>query len=298
MHSAGGAPNLRLRLVELDMDANDGWMEAMEGVDVVMHTASPVPDGKGEIGEDFITTAIGGTLRACKAAYASGIRRIIVTSSIAAIMGAPGHDNGEDFDESDWSDPNRPNANNYSKSKTLSERALWEWVETEAPEAKVTTITPAFVMGPPLSKGKVPSSLNIVARLLDGVDPGLPNVNLPIVDVRDAARMHVLAMDLPVTEGKRYICSESQMNWIEIAELLRETCPDRQVPARKVPKLMLKLAGVFRPEARAMAAGWGKRYPMSNRRARADMGMEFISAPESIRETALDLVAKGMLEKP
>ena len=287
----------RLRLVELDMDENEGWMEAMEGVDVVMHTASPVPDGKSEIAESFITTAIGGTLRACKAAYASGIRRIIVTSSIAAIMGAPGHDNGEDFDESDWSDPERPNINNYSKSKVLSERALWDWARDEAPEAKVTTINPAFVMGPPLSTGKVPSSLNIVGRLLEGVDPGLPDVNLPLVDVRDVARMHVLAMDLPVTEGKRYISSESQLNWIEIAELLHETCPDHPVPTRKVPKFVLKLAGVFRPEARAMAAGWGKSYPMSNARAREDMGMHFIAATDSIRETAQYLVANDMLDK-
>ncbi|MBB93083.1 MAG: dihydrokaempferol 4-reductase [Rhodobacteraceae bacterium] len=287
----------RLRLVELNLNEDPGWDAAMEGIDVLMHTASPVPDGRVKMDETFITTAIGGTLRACKAAYAAGVRRIIVTSSVAAIMGAHGHENGEEFDESDWSDPDRPNLNPYTKSKTLAERALWEWNETEAPEALVTTVNPSFVMGPPLGTKSVPSSLNIIARLMQGTDPALPDLSLPFVDVRDVAKMHVRAMELPETAGKRYVSSENLMSFMELSAMLRQDFPDRKIPAKLAPKFMMKLIGIFKIEVRGIVANWGRRDQISNRRAREEMGIDFADAAEAIRASARFMVDHDMLEK-
>ncbi|MAC80356.1 MAG: dihydrokaempferol 4-reductase [Rhodobacteraceae bacterium] len=286
----------RLRLVELDLNADAGWDDAMAGVDVLMHTASPVPDGKRIVDEAFVTTAIGGTMRAVHAAYAAGVRRFVVTSSVAAIAGAEGHEIGEEFDESDWSDPDRPNLNAYTKSKTLAERALWDWNKTEAPDAEVTAINPSFVMGPPIGTGSVPSSLNIVARLLAGTDPALPDLSLPFVDVRDVARMHVLAMDLPQTVGKRYISSELLMSFMELSEMLRELYPDRSIPHRMAPKFVMRLVGIFKPEVRGIVANWGRRDPVSNLAARRDMGIEFSDTMQAIRQTAAFLVANDLVD--
>ncbi|WP_428926666.1 NAD-dependent epimerase/dehydratase family protein [Marinibacterium sp. SX1] len=287
----------RLRLVQLDLNADAGWDAAMQGIDVLMHTASPVPNGKITVDDSFVTTAIGGTLRACKAAYAAGVRRMVVTSSMAAIMGADGHENGEEFDESDWTVPDRPHLNPYTKSKTLAERALWDWNQTEAPEARITAINPSFVMGPPLGTTQVPSSLNILARLLSGTDPALPDLSLPFVDVQDVARMHVLAIDMPQTEGKRYLSSENLMSFLELAALLRQDYPDRRIPNRLAPKFVMKLIGLFKVEVRGIVANWGRRDAVSNTRARQDMGIEFSDATEAIRASARFLVDNDMLDR-
>lgn len=287
----------RLRLVELTLDADAGWAGAMTGVDVLIHTASPVPDGSTAPTDDYVPTAINGTLRAVKAAYAAGIRRMVVTSSVAAIMGAHGHENGEEFDETDWSDPDRPNLNAYTKSKTLAERALWEWNEAEAPDAQVTAVNPSFVMGPPLGKTSVPSSLNIVARLMNGELPMVPDISLPFVDVRDVARMHVLAMDLPQTAGKRYISSEALFSFLELANMLRQDYPDRKIPHRIAPKLLLRVLSVVKPELRGLVANLGRHDQLSNRRARDDMGIDFADAGLAVRETARFLVANNLLDK-
>ncbi len=286
----------RFRTVALNLNEDSGWDAAMAGVDVLMHTASPVPDGTAPPSEDYIPTAINGTLRAVKAAYAAGVQRMVVTSSVAAIMGAHGHENGEEFDETDWSDPDRPNLNAYTKSKTLAERALWDWNETEAPDALVTAVNPSFVMGPPIGSKSVPSSLNIVARLLRGQDPMLPDLSLPYVDVRDVAKMHVLAMDLPETAGKRYVSSEALLSFQQLAELLRETCPDCKVPSRMAPNLLLKVLSVFKPEMRGLVANLGRHDPISNRRARDDMGIDFADAAAAIRASAVYLVENGLLQ--
>lgn len=286
----------RLRLVELNLNEDAGWDAAMAGVDVLMHTASPVPDGSAAPTADYIPTAVDGTLRAVKAAYAAGVRRIIVTSSVAAIMGAPGHEDGQEFDESDWSDVDRPNLNAYTVSKTRAERALWDWNETEAPDALVTAINPAFVMGPPIGTRSVPSSLNIVARMLTGKIPMLPDIGFPYVDVRDVALMHVRAMDLPETAGKRYAASEQVLSFQALADMLRQDFPDRDLPTRMAPKLLLKVVSWFKPEMRAIAANLGRHDQISNKRARADMQLDFADASVAIRDSAAFLVEHRMLD--
>ncbi|MEM8731429.1 MAG: NAD-dependent epimerase/dehydratase family protein, partial [Pseudomonadota bacterium] len=284
----------RLTVVYLDLNADTGWPEAMEGVDVVMHVASPVPDGYKPITDDYITTAIDGTHRACRFAYAAGIRRIIVTSSIAAIMGAPDREEGTLFTEAHWCDDTRPELNAYSRSKVLSERAFWAWKDAEGPEAQATSINPAFVVGPSIGTAKIPSSLNIVGRLMTGHDKGLADLTLPYVDVRDVARMHVLAMDMPQTVGRRYISSDAALSFQEVAEVLRALYPEHPIPSRVLPRFLVRLAGLVKPEAKALATAWGNSYPMSQERAKAEMGMSFMPAVASLQESAHFLVSNDM----
>ena len=138
----------RYRTVALDLNSDDGWSEAMQGVDVLMHTASPFPISPPKNPDDLIRPAVDGMLRALRSAHAAGVRNVVATSSSAAIMGAA--ETKETFDETDWSDPGKPGISAYSLSKTLAEQAAWNFVRTEAPEMRLSIINPCLVLGPPL----------------------------------------------------------------------------------------------------------------------------------------------------
>ena len=183
----------RLRFVTLDLNDDGGWAEAMSGVDVLMHTASPLPMKQPRDENELVRPAVEGTLRALRAAHAAGIRRVVLTSSTAAVTHRPPGLEKDKFDESDWSDPSWTGMSPYTKSKTLAERAAWDFVENEAPDMQLTAINPCLVLGRPLDD-HYGTSLRVVERLLRGKDPLLPKVGMGIVDVTDVARMHVRAL--------------------------------------------------------------------------------------------------------
>ena len=186
----------RLTFVELDLQRDPGWDRAMEEVDTLMHMASPFPLAQPDDEKDLIRPAVDGTLRALKAAHRSGIGRAIVTSSIAAVVHNNLEPGREAHDERDWTNPADPHITAYVKSKTLAERAAWDYVEKEAPEIGLSTINPVFVLGPPLDDA-IGTSLKVVQRLLRAKDPMLPNFGFATVDVRDIATMHVRALQRP-----------------------------------------------------------------------------------------------------
>ena len=192
------------RLTCVDLERDEGWDEAMEGVDVLMHTASPLPFEQPDNEEEIIRPAVDGTLRALKAAHRTGVKRVIMTSSSAAIANGELEPGREAHDERDWTDLSDPRATPYVKSKTLAERAAWDYVEKNAPEIGLTTINPVFVLGPPLD-GTLGTSMKVVQRLLRAKDPMLPNFGFATVDVRDIAAMHVKALARPETVGRRLI---------------------------------------------------------------------------------------------
>ena len=198
----------RLRFVTLDLGKDDGWLDAMSGVDVLMHTASPLPMAQPRDENELVRPAVDGTLRALRAAHAAGIRRVVLTSSSAAVTNVAGNVDTKKFDESDWSDPSGPGITPYTKSKTLAERAAWDFVESQAPGMELTTINPCLVLGTPLDD-HYGTSLRIVERLLRGRDPMLPKVGIGVVDVVDVARMHVRAITAPGTAGQRIIAPPS-----------------------------------------------------------------------------------------
>ena len=163
----------KLRFVALDLAKDDGWAAALQGADVLMHTASPFPMSQPKDEDDIVRPAVDGALRALKAAQAAGIKRVVMTSSTVSIMSkdlAPGQ---TEFTEADWSDTNHPTINPYGKSKTLAERAAWDFITNHAPDMELTVINPGFVLGTPLDK-HFGTSIKVIKRLLDATDPMLP----------------------------------------------------------------------------------------------------------------------------
>jgi dihydroflavonol-4-reductase len=165
----------RLTFVALDLSSDTGWDAALDGVDALMHTASPFPLEQPKNEDDTIRPAVDGTLRALNAAKTAGINRVVMTSSTVSIMMVKPGDPKTQFDETDWSVLEGPTATPYAKSKTLAERAAWDFVANEAPEMQLTAINPSFVMGAPLDEN-FGTSIQVVERLMKGKDPKLPAV--------------------------------------------------------------------------------------------------------------------------
>jgi len=186
-HLRAGAGALSFAQADLESDA--GWAEAIAGVAAVVHTASPFPIRQPKDEQELIRPAVEGTLRVLRAAHAAGVGRVVLTSSTVAVLndGKP----GDLQDESDWCDVGLPGTTAYAKSKTLAERAAWEFVKGRV--MTLTVINPGLVLGPPLDI-HYGSSLRVVERLLKGRDPMVPDFGLPLVDVRDVAEMHLRAV--------------------------------------------------------------------------------------------------------
>jgi len=282
----------RLSFVTLDLLADAGWAEAASGAGAVIHTASPFPVSQPRDADALIRPAVDGTLRALRAARAAGVGRVVLTSSVAAVVHAPLRAGRDSHDEEDWSRTDLATATPYVQSKTLAERAAWDFAAREAPGMALTAINPAFVLGPPLG-GVWGSSVGVIGRMLAGRDPAVPRLGLSVVDVRDVAEMHVRALERPSTAGRRYTASAGQMWFREMALALKAAFPDRRIATREAPYWLMWLLGRFDGEARAILPSLGRMERVSNARAVAELGMDFIPPREALLAAARVLAGDG-----
>jgi dihydroflavonol-4-reductase len=277
-----------LSFVQADLESDSGWTEAMAGVSAVLHTASPFPIAPPKDPQDLIRPAVDGTRRVLEAAAVAGIKRVVLTSSVAAVVDLS---KGEHLhDEMDWCDPSKDSATPYEKSKTLAERAAWEIAKARG--LALTTINPGFVLGPPLDE-HYGSSLGLVERFLKGKDPMVPPMGLAIVDVRDVAEMHLRALQHPETAGKRYIASAGAMAFVDMARTLKSAWPTRRIPTREAPKAVIRVLALFDASIRTILPRLGHMDRLSNARAVREMGMEFIAPKAALMAAAEWLVKHG-----
>ncbi|MEP1208497.1 MAG: aldehyde reductase [Rhizobiaceae bacterium] len=278
-----------LTFVELDLTADNGWSEAMEGIDVLLHTASPFPMKAPKNENDLIRPAVDGTLRALRAAAQSGVNRVVLTSSTASVLYRPLPENARPFDESHWSDPAYASCSAYAKSKTLAERVAWDFVSSQAPEIQMTAINPGFVIGAPLDQ-KFGTSMQTIIRLLSGKDPALPRVGFCSVDVRDVAAAHVRAIDNADSHGLRVLVVERFMWFADIAQALADACPNRKVVTRLAPNWLVRLLGLFNAQIRSITPLLGQKLDVSNARAKELLAIEFYDTRKSAAESAAYLI--------
>jgi dihydroflavonol-4-reductase len=296
LKEGGAEPGGRLAFAAADLEKDDGWDTAVAGVDYVQHIASPFPAGVPKDENDLIRPAREGALRVLRAAKKAGVRRVVLTSSFAAV--GYGHkERAAPFDETSWTDPDGEGATPYVKSKTLAERAAWDFVAKEGgPELSV--VNPVGVFGPVLGPD-YSTSILLVQRLMDGAMPGLPRMMFGVVDVRDVADLHLRAMTIPVAKGERFLAvSGDFMSIAEIADVLKARLGDaaRRVPSRELPNWLLKVASYSDPAVKQIIPELGKTRNATSEKARRLLGWAPRSREDAIVATAESLMRLGLLK--
>ncbi len=277
----------RLGFTEADLTSDKGWAGAMSGIDAVIHTASPFPLSPPKDESSLIKPAVEGTRRVLTAAQAAGVRRVVLTSSMEAMAHGATSD---PITEADWSDAESPTCAPYTRSKTLAERAAWDFVAVH-PEMQLTVINPGMVCGTPVDRN-TGSSVLAIEQLMSGKFPMLPDFDMPVVDLEDVSAMHVRALDRPETIGKRYIAAESVRAFPQLAADLRAEFPDRKITRRIAPKWLVAILALFDPQLKLIKQRIGQKMRLSHVAATRDLGIEFVPAQEAILRTARFLATK------
>jgi nucleoside-diphosphate-sugar epimerase len=298
MLAEGGAdPKDNLSFAVADLEKDAGWAEAVAGCEHVLHVASPFPATLPEHEDELIVPAREGALRVLKAARDGGVKRVVLTSSFAAIgYGHPPQ--AAPFDETSWTDLSGPDVRPYVKSKTLAERAAWDFVQKEGGSLELSVVNPVGVFGPVLA-GDYSTSILIVQRMLDGAMPGVPRLTFGAVDVRDVADLHVRAMTHPAAKGERFLAVAGDfLSLLDYAKILRARlgAAARRVPTRQVPNWMVRLVALGDPQVRQVVPELGKPKNGTSAKARRLLGWEPRSNEESIVATAESLIRLGLLK--
>lgn len=282
-----------MELVEADLSTDEGWREACEGCDAIMHTASPFPVKLPKNAEELIIPARDGALRVLKAAKAAGSTRVVMTSSMAAIAYGWGAERPSPLNETHWSNPDNLKDNTaYTRSKTIAERAAWNFVESPDGEGlELVVINPGLILGPTLSADTSPS-LEIITQMLSGRLPALLDLNFSVIDVRDVAEAHLRALSTEEAAGERFLLCESVISMAEIADVLKSAFPDfaDKVPVRVLPNWLVKLLAMVRPDLRQMLPELGKAREIDNQKFRNTFGIQPETAATAVTEAARSLI--------
>jgi nucleoside-diphosphate-sugar epimerase len=293
----GMAADAPLSFHAADLTDDSGWADAMKGCEYVLHVASPFPASAPKSDDELIVPAREGALRALRAARGAGAQRVVLTSSFAAI--GYGHPPAKtQFDESDWTIPDAPGVPAYPKSKTLAERAAWDFVGREGSGLELSVINPTAVFGPILGPD-FSTSIVLIQRLMNGAVPGLPKLRFGVVDVRDVADLHVRAMTDPAAAGERFIAVGDGFRTIhEMALILKQRmgAAAARVPTRQLPDWLVRLAALWDPGVRTIATELGKRKNAGHEKAARLLGWSPRPDEEAIVATAESLAAFGLLK--
>lgn len=264
----------------LDLNEDAHWLEVISGASALIHTASPFPLVQPKDENELVRPAVDGTLRALRAAKKTGLPRVILTSSILAVLYAKSKDKSR-LDENDWSCVNDSRVSPYAKSKILAERAAWNFIQEEAPEIKLSVINPGLVLGPPVDCS-IGTSLRVIQRILKAKDPLLPKIGFPIVDVRDVATMHVACLLRDETSGKRYIAGDEFLWYHYVAEILKSEFPEKKIKTQPAPSFLIRLKALFDERLRTITPVLDQRIEVSADRARRELCVDFRSASQAI----------------
>ncbi|MBL4870503.1 MAG: aldehyde reductase [Robiginitomaculum sp.] len=277
-----------LTFVELNLSSDEGWPAAMQGCDFVQHVASPFPNSEPKDENELIIPAREGALRAVRAAAKAGVKRVVLTSSMAAI--AYGHDHDDDYvyDEKDWSKIDG-NIGAYLKSKTIAEKAAWDFMDSaEAGGMELSVINPGAVLGP-LLDNTYSTSGDLLGKLLKGEVPACPKIGFSCIDVRDVADAHFAAMTKPEAAGRRYLCIGEYAWMLDISKILSGA--GYKTPTKTMPNFIVHILAVFDKTIRMIKSGLDKKTNCNNERLRSELGIE----PRSIKEMTLSM-AESMVK--
>ena len=281
-----------LNIYTFDLNDDEGWDQGMEGCDYLLHVASPIALENHD--EDFfVKPAVAGVKRAMKFAKKHNVKKVVLTSSVAAIYETM--ESKSYYDETDWSDPENPAISHYSKSKTLAERAAWEFIENKNNPFELAVINPALVIGPSLS-GDLGESNKAIMMVATGKMPVAVPLQFGYVDVRDVAAAHILAMQNPASNGERFALAEKDLWYKDVAQVLRSNGFDK-APTFAVPVWLAKILAIFSKELKLTIPYLGRLRSVKNTsKAKDILGWNPRPAEKSIIEIAQQIQDMGLIK--
>jgi len=279
-------PKGNLEFCELDLLNDSGWDKAMKGCDYVLHVASPFINIEPKDENEYIKPAVEGTMRALKSAKKAGIKRVVLTSSMVSML-----DNANksiDIDFNSWTNVKAKNVSAYAKSKTLAEKSAWDFIKSQNQDEamELTVINPGPVFGPTLSGNLEGASIGMFKQMMSGEMPMVPQAAINMSDVRDVAKIHVLALENPKANGKRFIVTtENPYKFQEVAQILKSNGYEK-VSTKLAPNFLLKFMGNFNREARSMRAFIGNTYNGDTSSTMSTFDWKPISFQKTVLDTA------------
>lgn len=287
----------RLSFAAADLTSDAGWADAVAGCTYVHHVASPFPPAIPQHEDEVIIPARDGALRVLKASRDAGVRRVVLTSSYAAIgYGQP--EQKAPFDETNWTSPDGDDVRAYTKSKTLAERAAWDFIAREGGALELSVVNPVAVLGPALAPD-YSTSIMLIQRLMDGAMPGCPRLYFGIVDVRDVADMHMRCMTNPAAKGERFLALAGEfLSIAQIARILKRKLGPaaKRVPTLELPDFLIRMAARNDPAVQQILPELGKRKNGTNAKAKRLLGWAPRSNEEAVVASAESLVRLGLLK--
>jgi nucleoside-diphosphate-sugar epimerase len=297
LRHGGADPGDHLAFVTADLERDEGWPEAVDGCDYALHVASPFPPAVPTHEDELIVPARDGALRVLRASRDAGVKRVVLTSSFAAIgYGRPPQNTP--FDETSWTNPNASDVLPYAKSKTIAERAAWEFIDQEGGSLELAVVNPVGVFGPVLGPD-FSTSILLVKRLMDGAMPGLPKLTFGVVDARDVADLHIRAMTHAAAAGERFLAvSGDFMTVAEMARVLKARLGSaaRKVPTMQIPNLLVRIAALRDPAVKQILPELGKRKNGTSAKAMRLLDWRPRSREDAIVATAESLTRLGLLK--
>ena len=273
----------KLHFEEADLMDHSKWKVLTKDVDYVQHIASPFPRNLPKNDEELVIPAKTGVLNVLKAASENKVKRVVITSSVASVVyGKPRRDRNGTFNEADWTDEsNKNDTSPYFRSKTIAEKAAWDFISRDDSGLELATVCPGAILGPVLEED-YGTSANIVIKLLDGSSPGIPDLYFDIVDVRSVAELQIKAMESPVAAGNRFIATTEMLGMKQVAGILKDVYPGRKIPSRDIPDVLVRLFSNFQPALKPVLVDLGYKRRTDNTKAIKELNWHPISAKEAI----------------
>ena len=287
----------QLSFATADLMDNKIWLDLMDGIDFVQHIASPFPRVLPKKEDDLIIPAKNGTLSILQAAAKKGVKRVVLTSSSGAIIyGKPKQERSGTYNETDWTDVQRKkDTTPYFRSKTIAEKAAWDFIEQDQSGLELSTVCPGAILGPVLEED-FGTSANIVIKSLDGSVPALPNIGFDVVDVRSVADLLIRAMEQPAAAGQRFIGSAGYLKFADVAQILKQAYPKRKVPSFVLPNFAVRLFSNIDPSLKPILIDLGVVRKVDNSKAKEILGWRPIDTKEAVLSCAKSAIEIGIVK--
>jgi dihydroflavonol-4-reductase len=295
---ASGCDDTRLTFVEADLEDDKPWRAAADGCRFVLHVASPFPMQQPRDREALVPAARAGTIRVLDAALGAGVERVVMTSSMVAMMYRAGRPRTITVREGDWTDPEWPSLSAYIVSKTRAEQAAWQHMQSQGARDKLVVVNPGFVLGPTLDK-QIGTSLGVIELILKGTYPALPASEYPVVDVRDLAELHVRALSLSSAAGRRLIAAGETISMTQMAAALRQGLGPaaRRAPARTLPDFLVRALAMVDRSLKSVVPDIGTRPVADSGYVTEITGVSFRPASETVLAAGMSLIERGIVRR-